>query len=98
MVDQRTDDKRGTEYSEIEQEKQVSLLSEIDLQTRPHGRQAEHSSKNGEHDAKHQDAGTCTQEEDSGARRLAHKLSFQRALISFIDLIVVVRRNSRHVR
>ena len=98
MIDERTYDKRCTEDSEIEQEKQVSLLREIDLQARPHCRQPEDSSKNGEHDAKHENAGASTEEENSGARRLAHKLSLQRALISFIDLIVVVRRNSRHVR
>src|SRR3569833_4316846 len=98
MIDQRTNDQRRAEYSEIEKEKKVSLLREIDLQTRPHCRQAEDSSQDGELNAKHQNAGASTEEEDSGARRLAHKLSFQRALITFIHLIIVVRRNSRHNR
>ena len=76
MVDERTNDKRSTEYSQIEQEKKVPLLREIDLQTRPHLRQAEYSSKNSEHDAKDQNAGACTEEEDSGAMRLAHNYGF----------------------
>src|SRR4051812_41113675 len=78
MIHQRTNDQLDTEYSEIEQEKQVSLLSEIDMQTRAHCRQTENSSKNGENDAKHQNAGTCTKEQDSGARQLAPNYRFSK--------------------
>ena len=76
MIDERTHNKRRAEYSKVEQEEQISLFREIDLQACPHRRQAEHSAQNGEHDAKHQNAGTSTEEQDARAWRLAHNYRF----------------------
>jgi len=56
MIDQGPDHQGRTENTQIQQEKQGSLLCQTDLQARAHSGQAKHGPQDGENDPEDKDS------------------------------------------